>query len=268
MLCGILPSTSGTASIVGFDINRQPGRVRENIGYMSQKFSLYQDLTVEENLRFYGGIYGLAGSAFGERRRRVLELAGLQGSEARLAGELSGGWQQRLALGCAILHEPPVLFLDEPTAGVDPISRRNFWDLIYGMADGGTTVFVTTHFMDEAEYCHRLALIDAGKIIAMDTPPNMRKGMLRETLLELEAEPVVGIADAVKGLPGVRSVSFFGERLHLFVDPEAADISVLAKGIEARRFRVKSLKPVESSLEDVFIRLTQQEREKVGRDVT
>jgi ABC-2 type transport system ATP-binding protein len=263
MLCGILASTSGTARVVGFDINRQSGRVRENIGYMSQKFSLYQDLTVEENLRFYGGIYGLAGETLAERMRRVLERAGLQGSEARLAGELAGGWQQRLALGCAILHEPPVVFLDEPTAGVDPISRRNFWDLIYEMADGGTTVFVTTHFMDEAEYCHRLAFIQAGRIIAMDTPRNMRKGMLRETLLELAAEPVVGIAEAVKGLPGVRSVSFFGERLHLFVDPERSEISGLVKAIEARRFRVKSLKPVEVSLEDVFIRLTQQQREGV-----
>jgi ABC-2 type transport system ATP-binding protein len=264
MLCGILGSTSGTARVVGRDINREPEKVRESIGYMSQKFSLYRDLTVAENLRFFGGVYGLSGEAFSRRKGEVLRLTGLEGNEGRLAGELSGGWQQRLALACSILHSPPVLFLDEPTSGVDPISRRNFWELIYDMAESGTTVFVTTHFMDEAEYCHRLAFIFAGKIIASGTPPDMKNAAAGEDLLELDAEPIAGIAAALKKIPGVRNVSFFGERIHLFADRSAGGPAVLARAVAASGFRVKTLKPVEISLEDIFIRIMQKELEKGG----
>jgi ABC-2 type transport system ATP-binding protein len=170
ILCGLLRPTAGRATVGGFDVAAQPEEVRQRIGYMSQKFSLYDDLTVEENLDFYGGIYGVPEERRREREDYVLRLAGLEDRRRALTGQLAGGWKQRLALGCAILHEPPILFLDEPTSGVDPLARRDFWDLIYELSEKGRTVFVTTHYMDEAEYCHRLALMYKGRIIAMDTP--------------------------------------------------------------------------------------------------
>ena len=184
MLCGLLSSSAGTARVNGFDINRQPDQVRENIGYMSQKFSLYKDLTVVENIRFFGGVYGLDGSELRLQMDRVIAMAGLAGLEHRLTGVLSGAVQQRLALGCAILHTPPILFLDEPTSGVDPVSRRLFWDLIQTLATQGTTVLITTHFMDEAEFCGRLGFINGGKLIALDTPAQIKRQTNSTTLEE------------------------------------------------------------------------------------
>jgi ABC-2 type transport system ATP-binding protein len=175
MLCGLLRSSSGTASVAGYDINTQPELVKRNIGYMSQRFSLYLDLTVRENIRFFAGIYGLDRELAESRLAWVLELAGLAGREDRLTGELAGGWRQRLALGCAILHRPPIVFLDEPTAGVDPLSRRDFWELINRLAEGGTTVLVTTHYLDEAEYANRLLLIHAGRIVAEGSPGELKR---------------------------------------------------------------------------------------------
>ncbi len=175
MLCGLLRSTSGTARVAGYDINTQPELVKQNIGYMSQRFSLYLDLTVRENIRFFAGIYGLDRELAGQRLDWVLELAGLAGREDRLTGELAGGWRQRLALGCAILHRPPIVFLDEPTAGVDPLSRRDFWELINRLAEEGTTVLVTTHYLDEAEYANRLLLIHAGRIVAEGSPGELKR---------------------------------------------------------------------------------------------
>jgi ABC-2 type transport system ATP-binding protein len=175
MMCGILPPTSGSGRVAGFDISGEPERIKENIGYMSQRFSLYEDLTVEENIAFYAGVYRLSADKRRERTEWVIGMAGLTERRRSRAGELSGGWRQRLALGCAILHEPPIVFLDEPTSGVDPLSRRKFWELIYGMADGGVTVFVTTHYMDEAEYCDRLALIYQGKLVAIGTPEELKR---------------------------------------------------------------------------------------------
>ncbi len=174
MLCGLLSSSSGTAQVNGHDINREPELIREAIGYMSQKFSLYRDLTVAENIAFFGGIYGLQGARLRDRTATVMTLAGLTGQENHLTGTLSGALQQRLALGCAILHEPPILFLDEPTSGVDPVSRREFWDLIRGLSARGITILVTTHFMDEAEFCDRLGFINAGRLIALDTPARIK----------------------------------------------------------------------------------------------
>ena len=175
MLCGILAPTSGSGRVAGFDISTQAERIKESIGYMSQRFSLYEDLTVDENIAFYGGVYRIPAQRLKERAEWVLDMAGLAERHNSLAGELSGGWRQRLALGCAILHEPPVIFLDEPTSGVDPLSRRRFWDLIHSMADSGVTVFVTTHYMDEAEFCDRLAMIYRGELVAIGTPEELKR---------------------------------------------------------------------------------------------
>lgn len=184
MLCGLLTSSSGTARVNGYDINREPDQVRRNIGYMSQKFSLYRDLTVLENIRFFGGIYGLEGATLKAGMEGVMAMAGLAGLEHRLTGVLSGAMQQRLALGCAILHHPPILFLDEPTSGVDPVSRRLFWDLIHKLAAQGTTILITTHFMDEAEFCGRLGFINSGKLIALNSPTEIKRQTGTTTLEE------------------------------------------------------------------------------------
>ena len=185
VLCGLLRPTSGLARVGGYDVSRDPETVRQNIGYMSQKFSLYDDLTVEENLDFFGGVYGVAEGRKREREDFVLRMAGLEDRRTTMTRLLAGGWKQRLALGCAILHEPPILFLDEPTSGVDPIARREFWDLIYQLSETGHTVFVTTHYMDEAEYCHRLALMYKGKIVALDTPAALKQAAGKASMEEV-----------------------------------------------------------------------------------
>jgi ABC-2 type transport system ATP-binding protein len=184
MLCGILAPSGGRGLVAGYDVGREPEKVKSALGYMSQKFSLYDDLTVEENIEFYSGIYRLSPKKQAERKTWVLAMAGLAGREKSLPRELSGGWKQRLALGCAILHEPRILFLDEPTAGVDPVSRRRFWDLIATLSEQGTTVFVTTHYMDEAEHCHRLALINQGELVALGSPRELKHSLSPEATLE------------------------------------------------------------------------------------
>jgi ABC-2 type transport system ATP-binding protein len=176
ILCGLLAPSSGRASVRGFDVATQPEQVKRSIGYMSQRFSLYGDLTVEENINFFAGVYGVAAERRDERKAYVMQMAGLENELKRMTHLLAGGWKQRLALGCAVLHEPPIVFLDEPTSGVDPIARRQFWDLIYAMAERGTTVFVSTHYMDEAEYCHRLALMYRGRVIALGAPAELKSG--------------------------------------------------------------------------------------------
>ena len=183
MLTGLIPPTSGEAFVVGHDVRTESAAVKRSIGYMSQLFSLYADLTVEENIQLFAGLYGVTGERLDTRRRWILEMAGLESHRHRTTGDLSQGWKQRLALGCAVLHEPPVLFLDEPTSGVDPVSRRSFWDLIYELAEGGTTVFVSTHYMEEAEYCYQLALMNRGRLIALDRP-SVLKASLGLPLLE------------------------------------------------------------------------------------
>ncbi len=185
ILCGLLAPSEGKAMVAGYDVAVEPERVRENIGYMSQRFSLYDDLSVEENIDFFSGIYGVDRSKRDGRKQYALEMAGLVGQEKTMTRTLSGGWKQRLALGCAILHEPPIVFLDEPTSGVDPIARRSFWDLIYRLSEAGQTVFVTTHYMDEAEYCHRVALLYHGKMIALGTPAELKAGMGKSSMEEV-----------------------------------------------------------------------------------
>jgi ABC-2 type transport system ATP-binding protein len=190
ILCGLLAPTSGKANVAGFDVTTEPEKVRANIGYMSQKFSLYDDLKVEENIDFFSGIYGVPAEKRAARKRYAIEMAGLAGSESLLTRTLPGGLKQRLALGCAILHEPPIVFLDEPTSGVDPIARRAFWDLIYSLSEAGQTVFVTTHYMDEAEYCHRLALMYKGKMISLGTPAEMKRAMSKDSMEDVFIESI------------------------------------------------------------------------------
>jgi ABC-2 type transport system ATP-binding protein len=258
MLCGLLASTEGTATVAGCDINRDSEGVRSRIGYMSQRFSLYRDLTVAENVAFYGGMYGLAGARLRERADAVVGIAGLRGFEKEFTGRLSGALQQRLALGCALLHEPPVLFLDEPTSGVDPISRRMFWDVIQEMAGRGVTVLVTTHFMDEAEFCERIGLISAGRLIALDAPAAVRRDAVDGDLFEVAVPDLREARDRLVRVDGVQAVSYYGQRLHLFCGRGMFTETTLAREAEKVGVRPEWIKPVAVTLEDAFIRLVQR----------
>jgi ABC-2 type transport system ATP-binding protein len=254
MLCGILPPTAGGGSVAGFDIVRQAEEIKKNIGYMSQKFSLYEDLTVGENIDFYSGIYKIPAERRAERKEWVMAMAGLSGKRTTRTGTLAVGWKQRLALGCAILHEPPIVFLDEPTSGVDPLSRRTFWDLIYSLADGGTTVFVTTHYMDEAEYCDRLALIYRGELVAVGTPRELKEG-LAEEIVEIRCDRPQDALEPAEGVAGVRRAALFGRGLHVMVADAAAAIPALARQLAAAQIPVAAIERVTPSLEDVFVSL-------------
>jgi ABC-2 type transport system ATP-binding protein len=253
MLCGLLMPTGGMGTVGGFDILNQAESIKRIIGYMSQKFSLYEDLTVEENINFYGGIYRVARSARGARKAWVLEMAGLTEREDVVAKTLATGFKQRLALGCAILHEPPIIFLDEPTSGVDPVSRRNFWSLIHDLADGGTTVFVTTHYMEEADYCDRLALIYRGKIIAEATPMELRREHMKRDILEVEVDRV-GDAMEVLLKAGIEN-AIFGSVLHATVDDAGIAAPEIRRTLESSGISVKRVEKIVPSLEDVFVTL-------------
>ena len=256
MLNGLLAPSSGAGRVAGFDIARERAAIKRSIGYMSQLFSLYADLTVEENIAFFSGLYSVPAARRAARRDWVLEMAGLADQRRRPTGELSLGWKQRLALGCAVLHEPPILFLDEPTSGVDPISRRRFWDLIYTLADAGTTVFVTTHYMEEAEYCHRLALMNRGRLIALDTPAGLRAAA-REPLLELATPDAIAALAALDGAPGVVRAGLFGRDLHVTVADRDGALAALPARLAARGVPLAGLREIPPSLEDVFIALVQ-----------
>jgi drug efflux transport system ATP-binding protein len=261
MLCGLLKPTSGRAMVAGYDVARQPEAVRQNIGYMSQKFSLYNDLRVIENLRFFAAMYQVPRAVLGERIRWAIEMAGLRGRESALTGTLPTGWKQRLALGCAVLHRPEILFLDEPTSGVDPISRRHFWDLIHQMAAEGVTVFVTTHYMDEAEYCNRLVLIYRGRIVAQGTPAELKRGAMKGELLVAECEPLGPALELLQEAPGVLDVAVFGNALHLMVGEAEREARTLRAYLAGRGIRVGRLEPIRPSLEDVFVAVTTGEDE-------
>src|ERR1700691_434306 len=224
ILCGLLAPTSGRAMVGGRDVVTQSEEIRRNIGYMSQKFSLYDDLTVEENIEFFGGVYGVSPKTLPARRDYVLKMAALEDRRKSLTRLLSGGWKQRLALGCAILHEPPILFLDEPTSGVDPMARRNFWDLIYQLSAAGHTIFVTTHYMDEAEYCHRIALMYGGRVIALGSPAELKTSLGAGHLLNLETSDLLNGMAALENQPGILDVAVFGGGLHVKVDDPGAAI--------------------------------------------
>jgi ABC-2 type transport system ATP-binding protein len=253
MLCGLLKPTSGTAFVGGIDVSRDPEGVKRSIGYMSQKFSLYELLTVDQNIEFFGGIYGLSRGRFAERRKFVLEMAGLDGREDTLTRDLPGGWRQRLALGCAILHEPRIVFLDEPTGGVDPLSRRRFWDLIGNLSRQGVTVLVTTHYLDEAEHCHRIAIIQAGKLAALGTATELKQVFSSRPIVEIHASQPVQAMSILDKNPNVEKTSLFGTSVHAVLKNASLDPSVLAQALRAEGIEVSSIGRVTPSLEDVFL---------------
>ncbi len=258
VLCGLLRPSSGQAWVAGLNVSTHYEEIRKHIGYMSQKFSLYEDLTVQENLDFYGGIYGLPPEKELDRHTWVLEMAGLAGKGSMITADLAIGWKQRLALGCAVLHEPPILFLDEPTSGVDPMSRRAFWELIHDMARRGVTVFVTTHYMEEAEYCHRLALMGAGRIIAVGTPGELKHTWMRDTVLELECDELSRALEILEEEETLTEVAVFGRLLHLVApDPDLA-VGRVRERLTAAGLPISRLEPVSPSLEDVFVTLTKK----------
>jgi ABC-2 type transport system ATP-binding protein len=253
MLCGLLRPTSGTAVVGGLDVAKDPEGVKRRIGYMSQRFSLYELLTVDQNIQFFGGIYGLSGERFAARRKFVLDMAGLQGRETTLTRDLPGGWRQRLALGCAILHEPPIVFLDEPTGGVDPLSRRQFWDLIDRMSDAGTTVLVTTHYLDEAEHCHRIAIIQAGKLAALGTTTELKQVFRDRPILEVQAAQPVAAMEALDALDEVEKTSLFGTSLHVVLRHGDRAEDVIAQALQKAGVETRAISRVTPSLEDVFL---------------
>jgi ABC-2 type transport system ATP-binding protein len=255
ILCGLLRPSAGLALVAGIDVAKDPERVRERIGYMSQKFSLYRDLSVEENLKFFGGIYRVPRGELPERMRFAIEMAGLAGREKDLVGTLAGGWQQRLALGCAVLHRPPILFLDEPTSGVEPTSRRRFWELIHTLAADGVSVLVSTHYMDEAEYCHRAALINQGRIIAIGSPEELKHTALGGELLLLECTNLGPTLAALQNAPGVLDCSVFGNALHVLVSDAERSLAELPAYLEQKSQRPTRLQRIHPSLEDVFVQL-------------
>jgi ABC-2 type transport system ATP-binding protein len=262
MLCGLLTPTSGQASVSGYDVATQPEEIRRNIGYMSQKFSLYDDLTVEENIDFFSGIYGVPRAIRAERKAYVLAMANLTERRGAATRTLSGGWKQRLALGCAILHDPPVLFLDEPTSGVDPIARGAFWGLIHDLSETGHTIFVSTHYMDEAEYCHRLALMYRGKVIALGTPGALKAGLTSHTLLQLDTDQPLETMRALEGLAGVLDVAVFGSGLHVTVDAVEETVVAIRGALRANGIEVRRLERIEPSMEDVFVAMIESEERK------
>ena len=261
MLCGLLRPTSGSATVGGIDVARNPEGVKQRIGYMSQRFSLYELLTVDENIRFFGGIYGLDAARLARRREFVLEMAGLHGREGTLARDLSGGWRQRLALGCAILHEPTILFLDEPTGGVDPLSRRQFWRLIDGLSAENVTVLVTTHYLDEAERCHRVALIHAGALATLGTPAEVKAIFSGRPIYEVRSTDPVAVMRTLDEMAEVEKTSLFGTAVHAVLRSEGTGPAAIAERLRRAGLTVESIEPVAASLEDVFLDVV----ERAGR---
>jgi ABC-2 type transport system ATP-binding protein len=257
MLTGLLHPTDGTATVAGLSVDRETARVKRIIGYMSQKFSLYTDLTVEENIALYAGLYGVRGQRRTERTAWVLGISRLEQQRGRVTGELPLGWRQRLALGCAVIHEPRVLFLDEPTSGVDPHTRRTFWDLIRSLAKGGTTVLVSTHYMEEAEYCDRLALMNRGRLIALDSPAALRESM-DAPIFAVRTPDALGAVRALKDADGILEASLFGRRVRVVIEPGMSDDAVRRRFAETG-VGVESIERVPASLEDVFAHLVRRE---------
>jgi ABC-2 type transport system ATP-binding protein len=259
ILCGLLTPTSGSAKVGGYDVGTQSEAIKRNIGYMSQKFSLYDDLEVEENIDFFAGIYGVPDEKQVARKDYILKMAGLEDRRHSMTRLLAGGWKQRLALGCAILHEPPILFLDEPTSGVDPIARRDFWDLIYQLSEAGHTIFVSTHYMDEAEYCHRLALMYRGRIIALGAPDELKQSLTTHRLMDLDSTDPLASMKALEGMDGILDVAVFGGGLHVMVDDPEAASSRIRDALSGQGIEIRHLEAIEPSMEDVFVAMIEQE---------
>lgn len=257
MLCGILAPTDGEGTVAGFDVRTQAEQIKANIGYMSQRFSLYEDLTVEENIDFYSGIYRIPSAQKHARKAWALDMAGLREHRNMRAGLLAGGWKQRLSLGCAMLHEPPVIFLDEPTSGVDPISRRQFWDLIYELSGKGVTVFVTTHYMDEAEYCDRIGLIYRGELIAMGTPESLKRETMGEDVLEVHCDRPSEAVEFLERLGTVKEAALFGSGLHVTVARDGNAAREVQQALSGAGFAVGHMEAITPSMEDVFVSLVE-----------
>ncbi len=255
MLCGLISPTSGEGTVGGFNIMTEQRRIKEHIGYMSQKFSLYDDLTVDENIEFYAGIYKLPKNEISERKNDILKLADIENLQSSLTRTLSGGWKQRLALGCAILHKPRIIFLDEPTSGVDPITRNNFWDIIKDMAKNGVTVFVTTHYMDEAENCNRLAMIYKGNLIAMGTPEEMKTRFMKQYIIEISVPEPQELLDELNALPEIDETAIFGTRVHAVCENEKKATLALQNFFKKKGIKEFLMKKIKPSLEDVFVSL-------------
>ncbi len=258
MLCGILAPTDGDAKVGGYSIQKEPDLVKKNIGYMSQRFSLYNDLTVEENINFFGGVYGIEKDEFIKRKKWVLNIANLEGKEKSLTASLPGGIKQRLALGTAVIHKPGIVFLDEPTSGVDPISRRRFWDLIHELSSEGTTILVTTHYLEEAEYCGNIILINAGKIIAEGTPKDLKTNYLKNTILEIECDNVVEAMEILEKESFVDETSIFGNQIHLIVNDKYENEDHIKNVLSRNSISVKRIDEIIPTLEDVFIHLLEK----------
>ncbi len=262
MLCGLLTPTSGTAMVLGVDAAKDPEALKRRIGYMTQRFSLYDDLTVGQNLAFFGGVYGIRGKAFASRRAWAIEMADLRGKENLLTQSLPGGWKQRLALACALMHEPKVVFLDEPTGGVDPISRRRFWTQIDALAAEGVTLMVTTHYLDEAERCDRIALMHAGRVVASGSVGELKGVFAGRVMLEIGCPRVIEAQDAIEPLPGVAEVSVFGTRLHVVVEDAERVGAAIRDHLESVGNMPVEVERVVPSLEDVFIHCIEREDEE------
>ncbi len=259
MLCGLLRPSAGSGHILGIDIAREPERLKRHIGYMTQRFSLYDDLTIGQNLRFFGGVYGLHGSAFDERREWALETASLRGKEDLMTGSLPGGWKQRIALACALLHEPKVVFLDEPTGGVDPVSRRQFWQLIDSLAASGVALIVTTHYLDEAERCDRIALMHSGRIVAMGSVGELKEVFSGRAMLEVSCPRVLDAQALLEHARGIHEVSAFGTTLHVVVDDADEGRATVERTLTAAAFAPVEIERIVPSLEDVFIHCIETE---------
>ncbi len=259
MLCGILAPTSGDATVGGYSIAKEPNKVKLNIGYMSQRFSLYNDLSVEENINFFGGVYGLDGKDLEDRKEWVLKIANLRGKEGLLTESLPGGIKQRLALGTAVIHKPKIVFLDEPTSGVDPISRRNFWDLIHHLADEGTTVFVTTHYLEEAEFCNNIILINAGKLIAEGSSKELKSKHLKNKMYEVECERVVDALEILEKQPYIDESSIFGNNIQISVNSLYESTKQIEETLTGQHsIEVKRIEEIIPTLENVFIHLLEK----------
>jgi len=261
VLCGLLAPTSGSARVLGIDVAKDPEALKRRIGYMTQRFSLYDDLTVIQNLRFFGGVYGLTGAPMREREQWAIATAGLEGKEDLITQSLPGGWKQRLALACAVLHGPRVVFLDEPTGGVDPISRRRFWSLIDGMASEGITLIVTTHYLDEAERCDRIALMHAGRLVAHGSVAQLKEVFAGRVMLEVACAQPLDAQLALENVPGILEASVFGTRLHVVVADEAAGRALVGEALQRANFALSSIERIVPSLEDVFIHCIEAEEE-------
>lgn len=268
MLCGILSPTSGDATIGGCSVMNEPDKVKQNIGYMSQRFSLYNDLTVEENINFFGGVYGLYGRDLLERKKWVLRISNLEGKEKILTGSLPGGIKQRLALGTAVIHKPGIVFLDEPTSGVDPISRRNFWELINELSSQGTTILVTTHYLEEAEFCNNIILINAGKLIAEGSSKELKTNYLKNPILEIECENVVDAMELLEKENFVDETSIFGNRIHIIVNENYSNEEQIKNILSRNSIIVERINRIVPSLEDVFIHLLEAHTKVKNKEIS